>query len=59
MIRGEEPVPVYVYRCSRCGDCYACQHTLDRKRRLWRCKDCTARTGVDVGVRVPPKFAKA
>ncbi len=29
----------YVYRCSRCGGCYACQHDVDLEHRRWRCRD--------------------
>lgn len=28
-----------VYRCTRCGGCYVCEHSVDLDKRLWRCKD--------------------
>jgi DNA-directed RNA polymerase subunit RPC12/RpoP len=48
--------PRYVYRCSRCGACYACGHALDEGKREWRCRDGTVRRGVDKGAPVtgPP-----
>ena len=30
---------VYVYRCSRCGGCYGCEHEVSRDYRSWKCKD--------------------
>lgn len=45
---------VYIYRCSRCGGCYACAHTFDRLRLRWKCVDSVWRPLVnDDGVRVP------
>ena len=55
-----EPVdgrPTYVYRCGRCGECYACGHRLLKTtgRRWWVCRDGTPRRGFDGGLPVPPQ----
>lgn len=46
---------VYVYRCSHCGGCYACEHgiQLDEDGWWWLCRDGQWRPAFyDVGVRV-------
>ena len=46
---------VYAYRCSRCGGCYACEHTADALDRAWRCRDGVWRQSIFDTVPVEPK----
>lgn len=42
-----------VYRCSRCGGCYACEHVASADRKTWLCSDGVRRPVVfDQGVRI-------
>jgi hypothetical protein len=44
----------YVYRCSRCGGCYVCQHGLNQAKTAWKCTDGALRpVGFDECVAIP------
>ena len=49
--------PRHVYRCTRCGKCYACEHRADlaHDRHEWVCADGRQRLVIqDLGTPVKP-----
>jgi DNA-directed RNA polymerase subunit RPC12/RpoP len=55
VVEPKDGVDVYPYRCSDCGQCFACSHKLIGYTH-WRCPDGGLKRAVmDPGVRVPRK----